>query len=179
MDIRDYYISYSGNQKRDIVLYIEKTDGTPYTGLVYNTSGLRAASYDFSSLLSGIQLGNWNAYPYVDYGFVEVSSTYMPGLYKLRIPSSAYQNSSSRLLITLYGAANMRPTHILVNCLGLDIENYAPDVRIAEDSNPIIGSINDISNIAELVTPEVLQESAQAAIEQYFVQAMQLPPEEA
>ena len=179
MEIRDYYISYSGNQKRETVLYIEKTDGTPYTGLVYNTSGLIAASYDFSSLRSGIPLGNWNLYPYVDYGFEEVSSAYMPGLYKLRIPSSVYQQSSSKLLITLYGAADMRPSHILVNCLGLDIENSAPSVRISEGSNPIIGSINDISNIAELVTPEVLQESAQAAIEQYFVQAMQLPPEEA
>lgn len=179
MDIRDYYISYSGNQIREVVLYIEKTDGTPYTGLVYNTSGLSAATYDSLSIRAGISLGNWNAYPYVDYGFEEVSSAYMPGLYKLRIPSEAYQRASTKLAITLYGAANMRPTHILVNCLGLDIESDAPRVRILEDSNPTVGYVNDISNIAELVTQKVLQKSTQAALEQYFIQAMQLPPEEA
>lgn len=85
-------------------------NGSGKTGLVYNSSGLkayyvrpRAAAVAISLVTQTVTGG------YSSGGFVEVDSTNMPGVYRLDLPNAAVAAGADSAVIMLSGAVGMAP----------------------------------------------------------------------
>lgn len=102
------------------VLIYDSSTGLPLTGLAYNTAGLTAyyvlpgAASVSITLATQTATGGWSSG-----GFVEVDSTYMPGVYRLDIPNAAIASGRTSI-VYLQGATNMAPCVFEVNIIGFD-----------------------------------------------------------
>ena len=103
---------------RNIWVYIEKTDGTPFTGLTFNSSGLIARGFipagDGTSAVSSIALSAGTRDTYTEGGFYEVSASGMPGVYQFGVPD-AFLAGSQESVIVLSGVALMAPCRLLID----------------------------------------------------------------
>ena len=85
------------------------------TGISYNSNGLQAYYVRNKSNVTGIALtyqthnGAW-----ISGGFVEINSTYMPGLYRLDVPNDAFVSGVDDVTITVRGATGTNG--VVVNC---------------------------------------------------------------
>lgn len=111
-------LATGGYVGRNIWIYVEKTDGTPFTGLAFNTSGLIARGFipagDGTSVVSSISLVAGTRDTYTEGGLYEVSASAMPGVYQFGVPDAflaGYQES----VIVLSGVALMAPCRLLID----------------------------------------------------------------
>lgn len=92
---------------------IRDVNGSPITGLVFNSSGLKAyyclpgAASVSISLVTQTVTG-----AYSSGGFVEIDSTNMPGLYRLDVPNAALASSNVSSVICLSGATGMAALYL-------------------------------------------------------------------
>lgn len=86
---------------------VKASDGTPYTGLVYNTASL-VAYYNLNRAAAvQITLATQTAAgAHSDGGFVEVSSTGEPGVYRLDLPDAACATGPD-VRVTISGASDL------------------------------------------------------------------------
>jgi hypothetical protein len=63
-------------------------------------------------------------------GFVEVSSTNTPGLYRLDLPNACYSSGANKVLVMLKGATNMAPCVFEIQLVG-----FNPDAASAVRKN--------------------------------------------
>ena len=98
-----------GTTGKRLRFYAEKQDGTgPFTGLLYNTTGLTAyfiregdATSTAISLGSGGTVGTWT-----NGTLLPVDAANMPGVYELGLPNAALASGTS-VWVMLQGAANL------------------------------------------------------------------------
>jgi len=99
------------------------TTGAGLTGLVYNSAGLtcyyRVGATGNATALS---LANQTAYgAWTQGGFAEISSTNMPGIYRLDLANATVASAGSASL-SLKGATNMAPVNIELQMVTNDFE---------------------------------------------------------
>lgn len=105
-----------GSTSVSIYVFIQDSSsqiGSGLTGLVFNSGSL--VCYYVRPLGSATQLslvtqtvtGAWTSG-----GFVEISSTNMPGVYRLDIADAAIASGVNSVVLVLRGAANMVPCHV-------------------------------------------------------------------
>jgi hypothetical protein len=86
------------------------------TGVTYNTSGLQAYFVRNRSDVTAIALTNQTPNgSYISGGFCEINSSFMPGLYRLDVPNSAFSSGVDNVTITVRGATGTNG--VVVNCL--------------------------------------------------------------
>ncbi len=115
--------------------YVRVTDmnGSPITGLVFNSTGL-LSKYVLSGAASvAITLATQTVTgAYSSGGFVEIDATAFPGLYRLDVPNAALA-SGNKSYVSLYGYSGMN-----VSMLEYDLVAYNPQdaVRLGLTSLP-------------------------------------------
>ncbi len=115
--------------------YVRITDmnGSPITGLVFNSTGL-LSKYVLSGAASvAITLATQTVTgAYSSGGFVEIDATAFPGLYRLDVPNAALA-SGNKSYVSLYGYSGMN-----VTMLEYDLVAYNPQdaVRLGLSSLP-------------------------------------------
>lgn len=111
---------YAGLQSQTVDIFIQDSSsvsGEGLAGLVYNSAGLAAyyrkgATGSATAIALATQTvgGAWSSG-----GFVEVDATNMKGVYRLDIPNAAV-DSAGYVTLFLFGASNMVPTVLRINC---------------------------------------------------------------
>lgn len=128
-------------------LYVLAT-GAAQTGLVFNSTSL-VAYYSFTgtnTTATQITLATLAAVnsAYSSGGFKEISSTNMPGLYRLDLPNAAIAAASGRqVIITISGFSGMATRHIKLELTAVDNQSTAFGLVIAKTTN--ITGFNDIA----------------------------------
>lgn len=180
MDIPIYLFSITAatlNSKLKTTIYIEKNDGSPYTGLAYNTSGL-VCYYCANGVSGAVQLTLANS-PYGNYaanGFSEVDAAHMPGLYVFYPNVNMYNGAGKIATFCFSGAVDMKPSFMRLLVLPFNIWSSFPTVN----QNEFIptASITNISNIEAAIEDNALNvPTLLEAIRTLYPQAVQLPPE--
>lgn len=125
---------------QDQSIYFEVLDssavstGGRLTGLAFDTAGLTAYYVHHITTPTAITLTELAAVnsAYSEGGFIEIDATNMPGLYRLDIPNSVYDDVES-LVITLQGAANMVPVSIFIQLVYI---NPQDNIRAGMEALP-------------------------------------------
>lgn len=125
MQVTHRFVIKKGTTSRRLQIHIgdsSVTTGAGLTGLAFNTASL-TAYYFRDGATSAVQislvtatLGTW-----VSGGFVVVDGTNLPGVYELSIPDAALATGSTRCLVVLKGATNMRPCVIEIDIVEFDL----------------------------------------------------------
>lgn len=110
----------------DISVYVfipdsSSTTGAGLTGLVFNSAGLTC--YYVRPLGSATQLTlatQTVTGAHSDGGFVEVSSTNMPGLYRLDLSDTIVSSGVNSVVVMLKGATNMPPVSLEIELVAYD-----------------------------------------------------------
>jgi len=100
------------------------TTGAGKTGLVYNSSGLTWYYYRTDAgaavqvTLATATLGTW-----ASGGFIEISSTNMPGFYQIGIPNAALATvgGNAAVVMMLKGATGMAPVAVEIQIISVDL----------------------------------------------------------
>jgi len=107
--------AYNTINKTEYVYITQKSsvnNYTPFTGLAYNTSGLKAYYMKTGLGSTSISLVDQTSNGlYTAGGFCEIDSTSMPGIYRLDLPNEMFVGNYlySDATLTLSGANNMYP----------------------------------------------------------------------
>lgn len=118
-----------GATSQRIVVFIQdssKTTGAGLTGLTSASSGLiwywyRSADTAPTTVsIVGQTLGTWTSG-----GFVEISSTHMPGFYELGVPNGVFSATGSPVwaVMQLSGVTNMVPVNVELQLTAIDVTN--------------------------------------------------------
>jgi len=117
---------YAGltSQSIDVMIYdSSSTTGAGLSGLVYNSSGLKAyyrigatGSVTAITLATQTATGAWSSG-----GFAEVDATNMKGVYRLDVPN-AVAATAAMVSIYLYGATNMMAVAQRVDCRAVPVD---------------------------------------------------------
>jgi len=131
----------------------DSTDGTPLTGLVYNTASL-TAYYKIGSLgaLTALTLATQTATgAHSDGGFVELSATNYEGVYRFDISDAIVADTAGidRASIVIRGAANLQP--IVINIDLVDAINVAAGVVESNVKN-VNGTSQTAGDLQALIT---------------------------
>lgn len=124
--------------KVDVTVYIwipdsSSTTGAGLTGLVFNSSGL--VCYYVRPLGSATQLTlatQTVTGAHSDGGFVEVSSTNMPGLYRLDLSDAICAAGVDSVVVELKGATNMAPVVLEIQLSAFDLQDADPGVDVVK-----------------------------------------------
>ena len=120
----EYIYAGSTSQTIDWMIYdSSSTVGAGLSGLVFNSSGLKAY-YRIGAtgaptaivLVTQTAIGAWSAG-----GFAEIDSTNLKGVYRLDLPN-AVSASNAMVTIYLYGAANMMPSVLRIDCRAVPVD---------------------------------------------------------
>lgn len=168
-------------------IYIEKTDGSPYTGLAYNTSGLTCGVYHIGEAVGTVTLKNTVlSSGHISNSFVEISSTHLPGWYRFDVSSNFISYPIQDTVYSFYGAASMSICTLIVTIFEFGLRSITPYVGTV--SGGYVDTVRNISNITASINNatsalattigtevgETLDEKLPPS-----ATAMQLPPEEA
>jgi len=114
---------YAGLTSQTIDVFLRDSSsatGAGLTGLVYNSSGLKAyyrkgATGTATQITLATQTagGAWSSG-----GFVAVDGTNLPGIYRLDLPD-AMVDTEGFVTLHIYGAANLQPTPLRIDCRAL------------------------------------------------------------
>jgi hypothetical protein len=102
----------------------DASDGTPLTGLAYNSGGAGASYVRPLAARQAITLASLGGptSAWSSGGFVEVDATNMPGLYRIDIPNAAFVAGAGRVIVQLkFTGALVEPLDIALTALP-DIE---------------------------------------------------------
>ena len=131
------------------ILDITSTTGAGKTGIAYNTSGLSghyvrsAGSATSISFVAQTATAAW-----VSGGFAEVSSTLMPGIYRIDLPDAIFSTGSDKAIVMIRGASNTVPVTLEYQLVGSDPSLVLSNSSIANTtwsytSRTITGGIAD------------------------------------
>ena len=131
------------------ILDITSTSGAGKTGIAYNTSGLSghyvrsAGSATSISFVAQTATADW-----VSGGFAEVSSTLMPGIYRIDLPDAIFSTGSDKAIVMIRGASNTVPVSLEYQLVGSDPSLVLSNSSIANTtwsytSRTITGGIAD------------------------------------
>ena len=131
------------------ILDITSTSGAGKTGIAYNTSGLSghyvrsAGSATSISFVAQTATAAW-----VSGGFAEVSSTLMPGIYRIDLPDAIFSTGSDKAIVMIRGASNTVPVSLEYQLVGSDPSLVLSNSSIANTtwsytSRTITGGIAD------------------------------------
>ena len=114
MSIHNFTVDAGSTNVSFDVFIQNSTDGTALTGLVYNSSGLICYyKKGTTGTLTALTLATQTATgTHSDGGFVELSSTNMPGQYRIDISDTIVASGNDRATVVLSGATNMQPCQI-------------------------------------------------------------------
>ena len=107
------------------ILDITSTSGAGKTGIAYNTSGLSghyvrsAGSATSISFVAQTATAAW-----VSGGFAEVSSTLMPGIYRVDIPDIVFSSGSDKAIVMIRGASNTVPVTLEYQLTALNLNTF-------------------------------------------------------
>lgn len=108
-----------GATSQTVYLFIQdssSTTGAGLTGLAFNTASLVAYYVRGLGSATAITLATQTVTgTYSSGGFVEVSSSNMPGVYRLDIPNTALATGADSVVIMLKGATNMAPVALEID----------------------------------------------------------------
>jgi hypothetical protein len=100
------YIIQSGATSKSINILIKKPDGSPKTGLVFNTAGLKAyyiRQTDWvSTQITLADLTNLTD-PWTSGGFKEIDATNKPGEYRIDLPNAMIASGADFTTLTIDG----------------------------------------------------------------------------
>ena len=120
----EYVYANTASQTLDIFLQDSSSStGQGLAGLVYNSAGL-VASYRKGATGSrtAITLATQTVGgAFSSGGFVEIDATNMKGVYRLDIPNAAV-DTEGFVTLYLYGATNLLPTALRVDCRPLPVD---------------------------------------------------------
>lgn len=142
-------IGSSSRSEYIYILDITSTSGAGKTGIAYNTSGLSghfvrsAGSATSISFVAQTATGAW-----VSGGFTEVSSTLMPGIYRVDIPDAIFSTGSDKAIVMIRGVSNTVPVTLEYQLVGSDPSLVLSNSSIANTtwsytSRTITGGIAD------------------------------------
>jgi len=133
---------YAGLTSQSIDIFIQdasSTVGAGLSGLVYN-SGSLVASYRKGATGSrtAITLATQTVGgAYSSGGFVEIEATHMKGTYRLDLPNAAV-DTEGFITVYLYGAANMVPVVLRIDCKALPVNVLQISATVAAKIADII-----------------------------------------
>lgn len=132
-----------GSTDRSVDLYIiDSTDGTPETGVLYNTAGidlkyrrdLSAAVSITEATLAALTTAH------ADGGFLEIGN----GVYRLDLPDAAFATGADH--VTIYGTV----TGMIVLPVTVQLINFDPEAALATPTNITAGTITTTTNLTNL-----------------------------
>ena len=112
-------IFLKGATSQLIEFEVDAVAGGVQTGLAFNTASLIAyylregSATPVAISLITMTLGTW-----VSGGFIEASSSHMPGVYQLGVPNAALASGANHVVISLSGATGMLPKNIFIDLTG-------------------------------------------------------------
>jgi len=122
----------------DVSVYLfaqdsSKTTGAGLTGLAYNTASLTAYYVRPLGSATQITLATQTVTgAHADGGFVEVSSTNMPGVYRLDLPDAVCASGVPSVVVMLKGAANLAPVLLEIQLTDFDLNDATPNVSVSD-----------------------------------------------
>ncbi len=147
-----------------LTIPLVKTSGQPYTGLVFNSTGMVAeyARANASGAATGITLtGTCSLGTFTSGCMLEKDVT--AGLYQLHIPDAAFATGTDRGTITISGVAGMVPTIIPYELVNVGLAAIAttlgtPVSSVSADIASVTGSaISELAQGAPSATPTLFQ----------------------
>lgn len=109
------------------------TTGAGLTGLVYNSASLSCYYHrSNSSSATAFTLATMTAGTWATEGFVQISSSNMPGWYQIGIPNAALATGATNVSIQCKGATNMAPMNKVITLLSPNTYGY--DGQLAAES---------------------------------------------
>jgi hypothetical protein len=132
----EYVYANTASQTIDIFLQDSSSStGQGLSGLVFNSAGL-VASYRKGATGSrtAITLATQTVGgAYSSGGFVEIDATNMKGVYRLDLPNAAV-DTEGFVTLYLYGATNLLPTALRIDCRPLPVDVKKVDTQTASAS---------------------------------------------
>lgn len=111
------------------------TTGGKKTGIVYNAAGLTAYYTRARAAATAITLATQTVTgAHSDGGFIEVSSTNAPGLYRLDLPDAAVASGVDEVIVTLKGASGMVQADLRIPLVDGDVTLNLPSVNVGSVS---------------------------------------------
>jgi hypothetical protein len=111
----------AGSTNQTVDVFIQDVNGSPLTGLVFNSSGLgcyfREGATGASTQLALVTQTVGGAH--TDGGFVQIDATNMPGLYRLDM-SDTMVSDVGMLTVCLQGATGMAPSLLEMEIVAVD-----------------------------------------------------------
>ena len=132
-----------GSVDRSVDLYIiDSTDGTPETGVLWNTAGidlkyrrdLSAAVSITEATLAALTTAH------TDGGFLEIGN----GVYRLDLPDAAWATGADH--VTVFGTV----TGMIVLPVTVQLVEYNPEAALATPTNITAGTITTVTNLTNL-----------------------------
>lgn len=103
----------------------DSTNGAGVTGILYNTSGLLARYYRADTGPVNITLATQTPTGVFSAGgFVEVSPTGLPGVYRLDLPNAAVAVGAESAVVYVYG-----PSNVVASPIGLQFRNVPTETQ--------------------------------------------------
>jgi ElaB/YqjD/DUF883 family membrane-anchored ribosome-binding protein len=143
----------------DVTVYVKILDsssglGAGLTGLAYNSSGL--VCYYVRPLGSATQLNlatQTVTGAHSDGGFVEVSSSNMPGLYRLDLSDAICASGVNSVVIMLKGATNMVQVELEIELTTFDMYSANPSVNSTQFAGQTITAAAGVTLPSSIASP--------------------------
>lgn len=130
---------------------ILNTDGTPATGLVFNTSGLACNASTDGGASAAVTLATMTLGTYASGGFVQINATTRPGWYAFGYPT--LPSSGNRRVFTFTGTG-LRAASLIVDltaddsrAAGVTSASIATEVLAAATATPIAANVEQINGV--------------------------------
>lgn len=137
------------------VMLVQDNSGTnpgdPITGLVWNSSGLKCYYREGNGALTQLTLATLASATaaHADGGFVEISSTNAPGLYRLDLSDTIVDGAANKASVVISGYADLAPHFINIVLMDFDWFDTSPNVTMADTA---AGAITATSLASDTIT---------------------------
>jgi hypothetical protein len=134
--------------KTDVTVYVQILDaskggGEGLTGLVYNSSGLVCYYVRPLGSATALTLATQTVTgAHSDGGFVEVSSSNMPGLYRLDLSDAICATGVDSVVVMLKGATNMAPVLLEIELTGYNPYAALSTVTTSQVNAEVVDALN-------------------------------------
>ena len=167
----EFILKGSTNVTVDVMLQQDNSGtnpGDPLTGLVFNSSGLvcyyrEGATGTVTQLTLATQtVGGAHS----DGGFVELSSSNMPGMYRLDLSDTIVSGANDKATVVISGFADLAPHYINLVLTDFDLQTATQDVNVASIDADAITAASIAANAigsSELATDAIGSDQLSAA----------------
>lgn len=114
-----------------VYVFIQSAAGAGVTDLVYTSAGLICYYVRPLGSATAITLATQTVTgAHSDGGFVEVSKSYMPGIYRLDLPDAVCATGVNSVVVMLSGASGMLPVALEIQLTNFDLNDDTPLVTV-------------------------------------------------